>query len=146
MIGTSSTTVDGWTLDVTHGTAFPPIPFPLPSIPYGDFSLLKCTGNDFWFGLKHGSSNLASIKTTLKGCGKAMLDYGNCYSCTGPCPVQYVHVTLNGNEISKAAYNGLELSKTVDFDFKDGDILELYEAGKSAIKFNGFTIIKCCTS
>ena len=141
MIGTSSATVDGWTIDVTHGTAFPPISSP----PYGDFNLFKCNGNDFWFGLKT-NPNKASIKTTLKGCGKARLDYGNCYSCTGPCPVQYVHVTLNGNEVSKAAYNGLELSKTVDFDFNDGDILELYEDGLSAIKFNGFTIIKCCTS
>ena len=145
MIGTSSTTVDGWTLDVTEGTAFPPIPFPLPSIPYGDFSLLKCTGNDFWFGLKLGSGNLASIKTSLQGCGKARLDFGNCYDCFSCQNFDFVHVKLNGNEISKAANNGQELSKTVEFDFNDGDILELYENGISAIKFNGFAIIECCS-
>ena len=140
MIGTSSTTVDGWTLDVTHGTAF-------GGTTNGDFHLFKCNGNDFWFGLKTSGTNLASIKTTLKGCGKARLDYGNCYdcfSCVSP-NYDYVHVTLNGNEISKAANNGEELSKTVEFDFNDGDILELYEDGISAIKFNGFTIIECCS-
>ena len=145
MIGTSSTTVDGWTLDVTEGTAFPPIPYNLGA-PYGEFNLLKCNGNDFWFGLKSGSGNLASIKTTLKGCGKARLDYGNCYdcfSCVSP-NYDYVHVKLNGIEISKAANNNQELSKTVVFDFTDGDILELYEDGLSAIKFNGFSVISCC--
>ena len=141
MIGTSSTTVDGWTLDVTHGTAFP---LTLSST-LSDFNLLNCNGNNFWFGLKTSGTNLASIKTSLQGCGKARLDYGNCYDCFSCQIFDFVHVTLNGNEISKAANNGQEHSKTVEFDFNDGDILELYENGISAIKFSGFTIIECCS-
>ena len=142
MIGTSSTAVDGWTIDVTHGTAYPPISSP----PSGLFELLQCPDSDSWFGLKVIDTNIASIKTTLKGCGKATLDYGNCFhcfSCVSP-NYDYVHVKLNGIEISKAANNNQELSKTVVFDFTDGDILELYEDGLSAIKFNGFSVISCC--
>ena len=136
--------VDGWTLDVTHGTAFPAT---LPST-LTDFFLGNCNDNNFWFGLKPGSGNLASIKTTLTGCGKARLDYGNCHNLFGVQPANYdfVHVTLNGNEISKAANNGNEVSKTVDFDFTDGNILELNEDGLSAIRVNSFTIINCCTT
>ena len=139
MIGTSSTTVDGWTLDVTHGTAF-------GGTTNGDFHLFKCNGNDFWFGLKTSGTNLASIKTSLQGCGKARLDYGNCYDCFSCQNFDYVHVTLNGNEISKAANNGQELSKTIEFDFTNGDILELNEDGPSAIRINGLTILTCCAS
>ena len=140
LVGSSSPMVDGWTIDVTVGTAFPPVGSP----PNGDFNLLNCVGNDFWFGLTPTGSNSGSIRTTLNGCGRARLDYGNCQHLFSDPGSDSVHVILNGNEISSAANNGQELSKTVEFDFNDGDILELYEDGLSTIKFNGFTIICCC--
>ena len=144
LVSSSSPIVDGWTLDVTCGTAFPPVGFPPCG---GDFHLTSCSGNNFWFGLKQTTGNVASIKTTLQGCGRARLEYGNCYHNFGFSPViDFVHVTLNGNEISKAQNNGAEVSKTIEFDFTNGDILELNENGPSAIRVNGLTILTCCAS
>ena len=140
LVGSSSTMVDGWTIDVTVGTAFPPVGNP----PNGDFNLLDCVGNDFWFGLTPTGSNAGSITTTLNGCGRARLDYGNCQNLFSNPGSDSVHVTLNGNEISSAANNGNELSKTIEFDFTDGNILELNEDGASAIRFNSLTILSCC--
>ena len=140
LVGSSSTMVDGWTIDVTVGTAFPPVANP----PIGDFTLLNCVGNDFWFGLTPTGSNSASIRTTLNGCGRARLDYGNCQNLFSNPGSDSVHVTLNGNEISSAVNDGNEVSKTIEFDFTDGNILELNEDGPSAIRFNSLTILSCC--
>ena len=142
LVGSSSPMVDGWTIDVTVGTAFPPVGSP----PNGDFNLLDCVGNDFWFGLTPTGSNSGSIRTTLNGCGRARLDYGNCQHLFSDPGSDSVHVILNGNEISSAANNGQELSKTIEFDFTNGDILELNEDGPSAIRVNGMTILTCCAS
>ena len=133
--------VDEWTIDVTHGTAFPPISSP----PSGLFELIQCPMSSSWFGLKVIDANVASIQTTLKGCGKARLDYGNCFHCFScdSSNYDYVHVRLNGVEISRAANNNQELSKTIEFDFTDGNTVELYEDGLSAIKFNGLSVISC---
>ena len=140
LVGSSSPMVDGWTIDITVGTAFPPVANP----PIGDFKLLNCVGNDFWFGLTPTGSNSGSIRTTLNGCGRARLDYGNCQHLFSDPGSDSVHVILNGNEISSAANNGQELSKTIEFDFTNGDILELNEDGPSAIRVNSLTILSCC--
>ena len=143
LVGSSSTMVDGWTIDITVGTAFPPVANP----PIGDFKLLNCVGNDFWFGLKPPpSTDTALIRTTLNGCGRARLDYGNCQNLFSNPGSDSVHVTLNGNEISSAVNDGNEVSKTIEFDFTDGNILELNEDGPSAIRFNSLTILSCCAS
>ena len=34
-------------------------------------------------------------------------------------------------------------NKTIEFDFKDGDILELQDIAEATIKFNDFVIISC---
>ena len=71
----------------------------------------------------------------------AKLDFGECWG-------EYfsessTQVNLNGNEIGLASW--YELSKTIDFNFKDGDILELKEGHSySYIRFNSFTVISCC--
>ena len=141
LIGTSSTMVDQWLIDVTQGTAFPPVSSP----PSGFYELNQCVMSNSWFGFTVNDANLASIRTTLNGCGRARLDYGNCYFCffCDSSNYNFVFVRLNGIEISRAANNNRELSITVEFDFKDGNILELFEVGLSAIKFNGFSVISC---
>ena len=144
LVGSSSLMVDGWTLDVDCGTAFPPVGNP-PCESSAGFNAFACIGSNFWFGLTHTIGNVASIKTTLNGCGRARLDYGNCQNQFGAdSGMDSVHVMLNGNEISSAANNGQELSKTIEFDFTNGDILELNEDGPSAIRFNSMTILSCC--
>ena len=99
-----------------------------------------------WFGFKVIDANVASIQTTLKGCGKARLDYGNCFHCFScdSSNYDYVHVRLNGVEISRAANNNQELSKTVEFDFTDGNTVELYEDGLSAIKLGCYHTTTMC--
>ena len=75
----------------------------------------------------------------MKGCGRGILDFGNCFDST-------VKVFLNGKPIS-IAYAKIEeklftLNKIVEFDFEDGDLLELQE-GHSIILFNSFHVINC---
>ena len=53
----------------------------------------------------------------------------------------YVKVFLNGNEIGIANKN--ELSKKIEFDFNNGDLLQI-SSRRGLIKFNNFTIINCC--
>ena len=128
--GTTSKNVEGWTIDVDYG--------PKQIDVESNHIYWKCQDDNSWYGygFDHGS-----IKTTLNGCGKARLDFGNC----NPSPSSaYVQVLLNGNEIGKATSN--ELSKKIEFDFNDGDILELAESPDdlAIIKFNNFTVVGCC--
>ena len=67
-------------------------------------------------------------------CGKARLTFGNCFA------QDYVVAELNGKEIGRA--NPYQ-SKTIIFDFKDGDILELIDTGVSIIALDDLKIISC---
>ena len=67
-------------------------------------------------------------------CGKARLTFGNCFA------QDYVVAELNGKEIGRA--NPYQ-SKTIIFDFKDGDILELTDIGLSMIVLDELYIISC---
>ena len=78
-------------------------------------------------------------------CGKARLTFGN-------CNVQdYVLAKLNGKEIGRGnpySFIGAKKtspyqSKTIIFDFKDGDILELTDTGVSIIALDDLKIISC---
>ena len=69
-------------------------------------------------------------------CGKARLTFGNCNL------QDYVVAKLNGKEIGRA--NPYQ-SKTIIFDFKDGDILELTDTGISIIVLDELNIISCST-
>ena len=82
-------------------------------------------------------------------CGKARLTFGN-------CNVQdYVLAKLNGKEIGRGnpyccnypnnpnKKTSPYQSKTIIFDFKDGDILELTDTGVSIIALDDLKIISC---
>ena len=117
---TTSKNVEGWTLDVESGSV------------RGNAGEI-C--GDSWFGYSDDPYEDGSIKTTLNGCGKATLDFGNCWFYN-------VQALLNGNEIGTATNE--ELSKKIEFDFNDGDILEIAEFADAVIVFNSFTIVSCC--
>ena len=86
-----------------------------------------------WYGWCNGTCS-GSIKTKLSKCGKARLNFGNCYS-SGT-----VVAKLNGREIGRVqAYH----IKVVEFDFKNGDTLELIDINQSILEFYDFTIISC---
>ena len=69
----------------------------------------------------------------------AKLDFGECNDESG----HSTNVNLNGIEIGVATSG--QLSKTIDVNFKDGDILELKQKNYgSLIRFNSFTVIICC--
>ena len=129
--------VDGWTLDVHY----------LQGRSFYKRMYKQCSDDNSWYGFKLGPSE-GSIKTTLYGCGKAELDFGECsseyvayepyYNYTS----HFIQVNLNGNEIGRA--NPKKLSKKIKFDFKEGDVLELHDRGYAMIIFNNFTILSCC--
>ena len=92
----------------------------------------KCSINS-WFGLCSGDC-IGSVNTKLRKCGKARLYYGNCGK--GGC----VEAKLNSRIIGRVGGNK---SGNVEFDFKDGDLLELYEFKSAIIEFDDFKIISC---
>ena len=64
LIGSSSSNVEGWTINVGF---------------YQQNShYQECYNNKSWHGYI-GDDLIGSIKTILNGCGKAILDFGNCY-------------------------------------------------------------------
>ena len=69
-------------------------------------------------------------------CGKARLTFGNCNLQDN------VVAKLNGIEIGRA--NSYQ-TKTMIFDFKDGDIIELTENGVAIIVLDELNIISCST-
>jgi len=131
--GTTTKNVPGWNLDnVDRGSV-------------ANHNWGSCRDDNSWFG-RYGTlwlvvSGVGSINTTLRGCGVAKLDFGECF---GYFDVDdSTQVNLNGKEIGRATSG--QLSKTIEFNFKDGDILELKQgSGGSTIRFNGFTVISCC--
>ena len=73
-------------------------------------------------------------KTKLNKCGRARLNIGNCYKAS------FTEAKLNGVQIVKV--NPFE-NKTIEFDFKDGDIFELADIGFGVIDLYDFKIINC---
>ena len=124
--GTTTKNVPGWNLDnVDSGSVI-------------NENWGSCRDDNSWYGFLTGGRR-GSINTTLRGCGVAKLDFGEC----GPYSGSSTQVHLNGKEISRAT--GDQLSKTIEFNFKDGEILELKEGDCcNAIRFNSFTVISCC--
>ena len=90
-----------------------------------------------WYGSNSGTGS-GSIKTKLWKCGRARLYFGNCCSTTGRS--QYVLAKLNGREIGRVGPKG---KLKVEFNFKNGDLLELTDIDYGYIEFNDFTIIRC---
>ena len=84
-----------------------------------------CTTNKF-YGYK-GGEQVERIYTKLKGSGKIILRYGNCYA-TGN-----VTVSLNGIQIdgtSKIQYNW------ISFQYRKGDFLEIKELKLAIIQLH----------
>ena len=123
--GTTTKNVPGWNLDnVNKGSVI-------------NENLGSCREGNSWYGW-FCCDGRGSINTTLRGCGVAKLDFGQCWGESG----YSTQVNLNGKEIGRAT--GLQLSKTIEFNFKDGDILELKEGNYGIIRFNSFSVISCC--
>ena len=122
--GTKSKNVNGWTIDVSRGSFTNSTGCP------------KAEEDDSWYGFD--VYNKGSIETTLHGCGRARLDFG---SCSDGYSFGETNIYLNEKIISKATAG--ELSKEIEFDFNEGDILKL-EEWSSTLKFNNFTILSCC--
>ena len=98
----------------------------------------KCGEGEAWFGYGYSTRDLVgSISTKLFGCGRGVLDFGNCNT------EGVVRVYLNGQRIGVAFPN--TPSKLIEFDFYDGSLLELREF-KSMIQFNNFHILDCGVS
>ena len=86
-------------------------------------------------------TQLTNSKTRLSKCGKVRLKFGNSHA------YGMVVVTLNGKQVGRANPNQ---SRTIEFAFKDGDILELTEMGDGlysdgVIALDGLNIISCST-
>ena len=97
---------------------------------------MQCGNGQFWFGF--GSWTLVgSIETQLKGCGYAILDFGNCHKKDS-----WVYAYLNDEKMAQAGKN--TQSMEVGFYFKEGSFLKLIESQAAAIiKFNKFDVINC---
>ena len=93
--------------------------------------LSDCGKGKKWFGYNGDSGG--SINTTLFGCGKAHLDFGNCYDR------REVLAYKNGKELGSV--NGLK-NKTIDFGYLDGDSIEIRENG-GVILLNNFVQDPC---
>ena len=82
-----------------------------------------------------------SIETTLKGCGTAKLDFGNCY--TIDCNV---NAYIDGKRIGTASKETPH--KVVTFKFKEGSKLKITEGEAPGstfcmMMFNNFEVISC---
>lgn len=130
-----------------------------------DFEISDMCSNGVsnWFGWCDGNcggrDNIGSIETTLRNCGTATLDFGNCYKKFFYFAGKYekkkyyipnvsnckVHVYIDGKLISTALQNTPQ--KLVTFNFKDGSKLKITdgESGNNAciMMFNNFEIISC---
>ena len=96
-----------------------------------------CRRGTNWFGWS-SYSEVGTLSATLEGDGLATLDFGNCVSGDGE-----VKVYLNDKVVDSAQKN--TPSKTVSFNFQDGDILKLRDEGSSSvIVINGITFM--CSS
>ena len=126
LIGAHSKNINDWTF--THIDFF-------QQDPLGMF-YKQCGNGQFWFGF--GSWTLVgSIETQLKGCGYAILDFGNCFGMDS-----WVYVYLNDEKLAQAGKN--TQSMEVGFYFKEGSVLKLIESQAAAIiKFNRFDVIHC---
>ena len=126
--GTTTKNVPGWNLINVEGGSVV------------NASYWRCHDGNSWYGFRY-DGGICSIDTTLRRCGVAKLDFGECSKYGGPSA--FILVNLNGKEIGRATRG--QLSKTIEFNFKDGDILELKESRiNSYIRFNSFTVISCC--
>ena len=94
-----------------------------------------CGNGKKWFAFMKKRNEVGSINTTLSGCGKATLDFGNCFIDGN------VAAYKNGKELGMA--KALE-NKTIAFEFFDGDLIEIQDHDSGSIMlFNNFLQDPC---
>ena len=94
----------------------------------------SCGNGTKWFGFSY-KNNVGTINTTLSGCGKATLNFGNC-GYAGR-----VVFYKNGKELGMA--NAFE-NKTIAFEFFDGDLIEIQDHDRgSTMLLNNFVQDHC---
>ena len=126
LIGAHSKSINGWTFANINSFQMDPL----------NNYYKKCGNGQFWFGFGP-STIIGSIETQLKGCGYAVLDFGNCNWGNS-----WVYVYLNDEKLATAGKN--TQSMEVGFYFKEGSVLKLIESQAAAIiKFNRFDEIHC---
>lgn len=81
------------------------------------------------------TTKTGNISTTLRGDGKGNLTFGNCFD-SGTVKL-YVGGKL---EDTVEANTG---NRTVQFDYSDGDNLELSVEGGGVLKMSNFVILQC---
>ena len=85
----------------------------------------KCRRGTNWFGYS-GGTKVGTVSTRLQGSGEATLDFGNCWPDYG-----VVKVYVNDKVVASAQRN--TPSKTVAFNFHDGDILKFRDEGQNSV-------------
>ena len=116
-----SENVLGWTFDgVTQG-------------PWNENAAQVGCSSASWFGWKPNNL-VGSISTILNGYGSAILGYGNCNS------VGRVAVYKNDVEIASV---GAKIEDQLEFEFQDGDVINISEENMGIIQFNDLAIIGC---
>ena len=94
----------------------------------------KCGNGKKWFGFSY-KNNVGTINTTLSGCGKATLNFGNCGH--GGSVVFYKNSKILG--IANTFEN-----KNIAFEFFDGDLIEIQDHDSGSIMlFNNFLQDPC---
>ena len=102
----------------------------------------RCSnGGKNWWGWCDGNcggvNHIGSIETTLKGCGTAKLNFGNCYDTD--CNV---NAYIDGKIIDTASKETPH--KVVTFEFKEGSKLKISNARAACMMiFNNFEVISC---
>ena len=119
--GSSTKYVPGWKIDVDTDSQ---------NSAYNE----DCMTDNNWHGYTSNDA-VGSIKTKLRGCGSAQLNFGNCFI------KGITQVTLDEKIIGIASAE--TMTKIIEFDFEDGVILELQELYTGIIVFNDLTITKC---
>ena len=124
--------VPGWMVDVDHGLYDYHVWGSKQDL--NGMILNQCGNGKKWFGFMDSENDVGLINTTLSGCGKAKLDFGNCFEYGGR-----VVAYKNSKELGMA--NALE-NKIIAFEFFDGDLIEIRGRG-SIILLNNFVQDPC---
>ena len=95
--------------------------------------LKQCGNGTKWFGFAD-RNDVGTINTTLSGCGKATLNFGNCGNHGR------VVAYKNGKELGRA--HAFE-NKTIAFEFFDGDSIEIRLYNWGIILLNNFVQDPC---
>ena len=115
---------NGWLIDVKYSSAAD-----------WDPANARICGNETFYGYKPGDQ-VGTVSYTFREYGEATLGFGNCKHCIDagiPYVCGYVVVMLNDGELARTGSN---IDKSVTFQYKNGDSLNVSEIHKAIIKLN----------